>query len=100
MLIALTAVAVIACRVPPLRQVTTATALARRRNASLVCVVSWSLEGRAGDMRDLPFAFPVRAALVLLDAVPYCTLQRTVRYSKMLVGCNGKIRRFVGNAAS
>ena len=55
MLMALTAVAVMACRVCPSRQVTTATALASLRKASLVCAASWSFGGTAAGMRYLPW---------------------------------------------
>ncbi len=86
MLMALTAVAVMACRVCPSRQVTTATALASLRKASFVCAASWSFRGMAACMRYLPCA-----VLFCFDTVPYCTLQRTVRYSKILLGCNRKV---------
>ena len=93
MLMALTAVAVMACRVCPSRQVTTATELASLRNASFVCAASWSFRGRAACMRYLPRHLPWRLVVsaALLDTVPYGTLQRTVRYSRTLLGCNRKI---------
>src|SRR6478672_1591174 len=100
MLMALTAVAVMACRVCPVRQVTTATALASLRKASFVCAASCSFRGSAACMRYLP------ARYFVFDTVPYCTLQRTVRYSKCLIRCNRKVRgatrmtRWSGNLKS
>ena len=86
MLMALTAVAVMACRVRPSWQVTTATALARRRKASFV----WAASGSSGEVVGITFT-PERFFFV--DAVPYCTLHRTVRYSKNSVGRNRKVLR-------
>src|SRR5262245_8735717 len=87
MLMALTAVAVIACRVSPSRQDTTATALASLRNASLVCAASRSSREMAVGIAFTPKRF------FFVDAVPYCTLQCTVRYSKNLIECNRKVLR-------
>jgi hypothetical protein len=54
MLMALTAVAVMAWRASPSRQVTTATALASRRKASLVCAARSSFRATAACMCSLP----------------------------------------------
>jgi hypothetical protein len=71
---ALTAVAVMACRACSSRQVTTATALASLRNASLVCAASRSSGGIA-----VGIAFTPEKLSFLLT--PY----RTVRYSVLYV---------------
>ena len=80
MLMALTAVAVMACRVWPSRQVTTATALASRRRASFVCAASVVVQGDRGLACVIS-----HCAIFCFDTVPYCTLHRTVRYSKILL---------------
>ena len=85
MLIALTAVAVMACRTCPFRQVTTATALASLRKASFACMASWSFRGMAACMHIS------HARCFFVDTVPYCTLQRTVRYSKILADATEKV---------
>lgn len=54
MLMALTAVAVIACRVRSSRQVTTATALASRRKASFVWAASRPSGGMAVGIAFIP----------------------------------------------
>jgi hypothetical protein len=54
---ALTAVAVMACRLSPSRHVTTATALASLRKASFVCVARCSSEGLAVGIAFAPERF-------------------------------------------
>src|ERR1700730_3223285 len=76
MLMALTAVAVMACRPCSSRQLTTATALASLRNASFVCAASCSVA-------VIPACIVSPNTLLL-----WLTLYRTVRYSVLYVTVN------------
>src|ERR1700704_4520758 len=84
MLMALTAVPVMAVRACPSRHVTTATALASLRKASFVCAASWSFRGAAACMRHLPWR---RFLLLTL----YRTVRYTVLYVTVMLCCNRKI---------